>query len=68
LGQGELPVVHLERFSGGVKEASCSVPLLEMKVPKGVNFTMTQVPPAEGFSDNMPVARGLAACAAGAGH
>ena len=47
------------------RETQCSVPLIEMKVPKDVNFTMAQVPPPERFSDNMPVARGLPACPAG---
>jgi hypothetical protein len=65
LGQGTLPVVHFERFTGGVKETSCSVPLIAMKVSEDVNFTMAQVPPPQGFSDNMPVAQGLPACAAG---
>ncbi len=65
LGQGKLPVVHLERFTGAVKESACSVPLIEMKVPKDVNFTMMQVPPSEGFRDNMRAARGLPACSAG---
>lgn len=65
LGQGKPPVVYLERFTGAVTETSCSAPLIEMKVPEGVNFTMARVPPPEGFSDNMPAARGLPACAAG---
>ena len=65
LGQGTLPVTYFDRFTGGVKETSCSVPLIEMKVPKDVNFTMKQVPPPQGFGDNMPVARGLSVCAVG---
>jgi hypothetical protein len=47
------------------KETRCSVPLIEMNVPNGVNFTMAQVPPPQGFSDNMPVAQGLPACPTG---
>lgn len=50
------------------KETQCSVPLIEMEIPKGVNFVISQVPPSEGFSDNMAVARGLAACAGGTSH
>jgi hypothetical protein len=68
LGQGTLPVTYLERATGRVKETACSVPLIEMKVPKDVNFTMAHVPPPQGFNDNMPVAQGLPACSAGPGH
>jgi len=68
LGQGTLPVTYFDRFTGGVKETACSVPLIEMKVPKDVNFTMLQMPPPEGFSDKMPVAQGLPACPTGTGH
>jgi hypothetical protein len=62
------PVVHTERFSAATIETSCSVPLIEMKVSKDINFTMAQVPPPEGFSDNMPVAHGLPACPPGTGR
>jgi hypothetical protein len=64
LGQGTLPVVRLGRFTGAVDESACSVPLIEMKVPKDVNFTMAQVPPPQAFSDDMAVAHGLPPCPA----
>ena len=43
-------------------ETACSVPLVEMKIPKGVDFAIAQVPPPSEFHDNMPVAKGLPAC------
>ncbi|HEV2687480.1 MAG TPA: hypothetical protein VGV35_02970 [Bryobacteraceae bacterium] len=46
------------------KGTSCSVPLIEMKIPKGVNFAITPVPPPQGFHSDMPVTQGLAACPA----
>ena len=50
------------------REASCSVALIEMEIPKGVNFLIEQVHPSNGTSDNMPVAKGLPACSTGTGR
>jgi hypothetical protein len=47
------------------KETSCSVPLVEMKIPKDVNFAIGQVPAPSDFRDNMPVAHGLPPCPTG---
>ncbi|HEV8037936.1 MAG TPA: hypothetical protein VGP62_03665 [Bryobacteraceae bacterium] len=44
------------------KETSCSVPLVEMKVPKDTKFEIAQAAPPAGFRDNMPVAKGLPVC------
>jgi len=63
LGQGR-PVMHLERFTADSKETSCSVPLIEMEIPKGV-FVIAQVPPPNGTSDKMLVVKGLPACPSG---
>jgi hypothetical protein len=45
--------------------AQCSVPLVEMEIPKGNSFVITQVPPPGDFRDNMPMAHGLPACPTG---
>jgi hypothetical protein len=45
--------------------SACSIPLIEAQIPKDVTFTITQVPPASDFRDNMPVAHGLPACPTG---
>jgi hypothetical protein len=50
------------------RETSCSVPLIEMKIPKDVDFVMAQVAPPDGTRDNMPVVHGLPACPTGAGR
>jgi hypothetical protein len=65
LGQ-RMPVSNLMRFSvDGQRETSCSVPLIEVQIPKDTNFVITQVPPPSNFTDNKPVAHGLPACPTG---
>jgi hypothetical protein len=58
------PVMNLQQFTANGPQAtsSCSVPLVEVKIPKDVEFVITQVPPPGDFRDNMPVAKGLPAC------
>jgi hypothetical protein len=68
LGQG-VPVLNLMHFSvNGLRETSCSVPLIEVQIPKDTNFVITQVAPPGDFRDNMPVAHGLAACPGATGR
>jgi hypothetical protein len=69
LGQTR-PVLNLQQFTvNGPKEASaCSVPLVEVQIPKDTNFVIAQVPPPSDFRDNMPVAKGLPACPTGTGR
>jgi hypothetical protein len=61
LGQS-MPVSNLMPFSEWQRENSCSVPLIEVRIPKDTNFVITQVPPPGDFRDNMLVAHGLPAC------
>jgi hypothetical protein len=42
----------------------CSVPLLEMGIPKNHDFVMKALPPPVGFRDNMPIGQTLPPCAA----
>lgn len=42
--------------------SKCAVPLLELKVPDGTNFTIKQVKPPQDFADHMAVAHGVPAC------
>ncbi len=64
------PVMNLMTFTAnGPKDASsCSVPLVEVQIPKDTNFVIAQVHPPSGFSDTMPVAKGLPACPPGTGR
>jgi len=66
LGQSK-PVMNLMTFTanGPNDASSCSVPLVEVQIPKDTNFVIAQVHPPSGFSDNMPVAKGLPACPTG---
>jgi hypothetical protein len=65
LGQG-MPVSNVMRFSvDGLRESSCSVPLIEVQIPKDTEFVIAQVRPPGNFSDKMPVAHGLPACPTG---
>jgi hypothetical protein len=50
------PVITLSRSS------ACSVPLLEMAIPDGKNFTIILVPAPQNFTDHMVIAGGLPAC------
>jgi hypothetical protein len=51
--------------NGPMTASSCSVPLVEMKIPKDIDFVIAQAAPPSGFSGNMPVAKGLLACPTG---
>ena len=63
LGQTK-PVIPLQQFTakGTMAFSECSVPLVEMKVPKETKFAIAQVPPPADFRDNMPVAKGFPVC------
>jgi hypothetical protein len=63
LGQSKPGAAYEHLIVGNVPmETACSVPLVEMKIPTGVDFAIAQVPPPSDFHDNMPVAKGLPAC------
>ena len=40
----------------------CYVPLLEMKIPDGKNFTVKELKPPRDFTDHMPTAPAMPAC------
>jgi len=40
----------------------CSVPLLQVEIPKDVNFTSARTSPPQEFHDTMPVAKAMPAC------
>ncbi|HLG97786.1 MAG TPA: hypothetical protein VKX49_15840 [Bryobacteraceae bacterium] len=40
----------------------CSVPLLEMKMPADVDFTLKKIPPPPEYRDRMPATKGFAPC------
>ena len=42
---------------------ACAVPLQEMKIPDDKNFTVKELKPPQDFSDNMPTALPMPACA-----
>src|SRR5580700_506853 len=64
LGQGKPTAATYENLVvlGPEVASACSVPLVEAQIPKDVTFTMVQVPPPDGFRDNMPVAHGFSVC------
>jgi len=57
-----VPNLQIFAASGPQMTSECSVPLVEMKVPKDTKFEIAQVPPPADFRDNMPVAKGLPVC------
>jgi hypothetical protein len=64
LGQGKPTAAAYENLVvlGTEVASACSVPLVEVQIPKDVTFTMVQVAPSDGFRDNMPVAHGFPVC------
>ncbi len=45
--------------------STCAVPLQAMKIPGDKNFTVKELKPPQDFSDNMPTALPMPACAIG---